>query len=268
MEHGAMTVSFTPVAAKKGIVPDKGASTCARPTKGLRENPKTEKMAETKASITHQLQAAKHKSGKSCSHMFFNQDHRCFSVTIDSGFHLHALPWRAGSNLHSELELELGLLSQEKERRKKRSFSSATKPKPTTTTPHQSSSSAHPQNLRDYQNNIVNTTSSLLIGSMTTDGLLYDSTSITDADGDLAGSGLTRQKNGPTRNFSFLDHLKNDASGFSGGSLAHHALGDVAASMETSPCIQQKQSSTSSGTGTTNGSSTNSNHALTHAVNM
>ncbi|KAM1347318.1 hypothetical protein PS2_036262 [Malus domestica] len=59
-----------------------------------------------------------------------------------------------------------------------------------------------------------------------------------DADGDLAGSGLTRQKNGPTRDFSFLDHLENDASGFSGGSLAHHALGDVTASMETSPCIQ------------------------------
>ncbi|KAM1751536.1 hypothetical protein ACFX11_009637 [Malus domestica] len=215
-------------------------------------------MAEKKARITHQLQAAKHKSGKSCSHMFFNQDHRCFSVATDSGFHLHALPWRAGSNLHSEFELELGLLSQEKERRKKRSFSSATKPKPTTTTPHQSSSSAHPHNLRDYQNNIVNTTSLLPI----------DSTSITDADGDLAGSGLTRQKNGPTRDFSFLDHLENDASGFSGGSLAHHALGDVAASMETSPCIQQKQSSTSNGTGTTNGSSTNSNHALTHAVNM
>ncbi|KAM1012644.1 hypothetical protein ACFX2C_042874 [Malus domestica] len=37
-----------------------------------------------------------------------------------------------------------------------------------------------------------------------------------DADGDLAGSGLTRQKNGPTRDFSFLDHLENDASGFSG----------------------------------------------------
>ncbi|XP_048436852.1 G-box-binding factor 4 isoform X1 [Pyrus x bretschneideri] len=68
-------------------------------------------------------------------------------------------------------------------RRPSSNFASATKPKPTTTTAHPSSSSAHPQSLNNYQNSNTSTTPALPIGSMTVDGLLYDSnpTPMTDA---------------------------------------------------------------------------------------
>ncbi|XP_050107844.1 G-box-binding factor 4-like [Malus sylvestris] len=68
-------------------------------------------------------------------------------------------------------------------RRPSSNFSPATKPQPTTTTAHPSSSSAHPQSLNNYQNSNTSTTLAFPIGSITVDGLLYDSnpTPMTDA---------------------------------------------------------------------------------------